>query len=182
MSRLLLLNRILSELLSTVLPKIPPLRDLKKQLKSTIFIFVVLLMFVAGTVLGLFLTQVMSLIQTNTTISSGGYVKALGFGIYWDASLTDRVSSIDWSALEPGSTKNTVIYIRNEGNSPMNLSMSTLNWNPSTASRYITLTWDYLNQIINVSQAVQVTLTLRVDSKITGITNFSFDIVIMGSG
>jgi len=123
----------------------------------------------------------MSFIQTNTTISSGGYVKAVGFGIYWDVSLTDRVSFIDWGVLEPGSTKNIVIYIRNEGNSPMNLSMSTLNWNPSAAPSYITLMWDYLNQTINANQTVQVTLTLRVDPKITGITNFSFDIVIMGS-
>jgi hypothetical protein len=60
--------------------------------------------------------------------------------------------------------------------------MNTTNWNPSTASNYMTLTWNYSGQSINTGAAVQVKLTLSLSANVTGITNFSFDINIVGSG
>jgi len=60
--------------------------------------------------------------------------------------------------------------------------MYTSNWNPSNASDYMTLSWDYGGQSINPDEVVQVTFTLSVDASIDGITGFSFDITIVGSG
>jgi len=56
------------------------------------------------------------------------------------------------------------------------------NWSPSNASDYLTLSWDYGGQSINPDDVAQVTFTLSVDASIEGITSFSFDITIVGSG
>jgi len=62
------------------------------------------------------------------------------------------------------------------------LSMYTSNWSPLNASDYMILSWDYGGQSIGVGEVVRVTFTLSVDASIEGITSFSFDITIVGSG
>lgn len=126
--------------------------------------------------------SVLASLQTSKTVSTAGAVKAIGVGVYWDNECNYPLSSIDWGVLEPASTKNVTCYIRNEGNSASTLSMYTSNWNPSNASDYITFSWDYAGQSLNPDEVVQVTFTLTVSSSIAGITSFSFDIVIVGSG
>jgi len=128
------------------------------------------------------LTQVMSSIQTSTKISNQGTLKAVGVGVYWDSGLTNKVSSIDWGILEPGSNVNKTVYIRNEGNAAAKLSLATSNWSPANASSYMTLKWDYGGQTINVGQVIQVKFTLSVLSSIAGIPSFSFDITITANG
>ncbi|MEM3480033.1 MAG: hypothetical protein QW702_00470 [Candidatus Bathyarchaeia archaeon] len=72
--------------------------------------------------------------------------------------------------------------MKNTGNVPITLSLSTENWNPSNAGSYMTLTWDYTSETkIQSNSALKVTLTLTVSSSIQGITNFSFNIVITGT-
>jgi hypothetical protein len=128
------------------------------------------------------LGPVMSLVQANKTVSNSGSIKGIGVGIYQYSNCTSPVSSISWGMLDPGSNKNVTVYIRNEGNSPATLSMATSNWNPSTASNYMTLTWNYGGQTLSVNQVIPVKLTLSASSTISGITNFSFDITITASG
>jgi len=128
------------------------------------------------------LSPVMSAIQASKAVSNSGSVKGIGVGIYSDQSCTSPVSSINWGILDPGSNANKTIYIRNEGNTAATLSMTTSNWNPTTASSYMTLSWNYGGQTLSVNQVVQVKLTLSVSSSVTGITNFSFDITITAAG
>lgn len=125
---------------------------------------------------------VSSAIMNNKTVSSNGSVKGVGVGIYWNQACTNATSSISWGTLDPGSNVNKTIYIRNEGNTAATLSMTTSNWNPTNASSYMTLSWNYGGQTLSVYQVVQVKLTLSVSSSVTGITNFSFDITITASG
>jgi len=127
-----------------------------------------------GTVMGTLLGRV--------TLPNVGSVKAIGVGVYWDSSCSNQVTSINWGTVQPGSTKNMNVYIKNEGNAPETLSLETQNWSPAIASTYISLTWDYNGQVINVGGVIQVKLTLSVLNAIEGVTNFSFDIVITGSG
>jgi len=128
------------------------------------------------------MTQVMSLVLTSKTIPNVGVVKAIGLGVYWNATLTNKVSSIDWGVIDPGSNKNVTVYIRNEGNSVCSLTLNTANWNPSVASNQMTLTWNYGGQSINVGAVIQVELTLSVSASVTGIISFSFDINIVANG
>jgi hypothetical protein len=119
--------------------------------------------------------------QTSKTLSSTGNIQTIGVGVYSDYQCNTFLSSIPWGTLEPGESQSVICYIRNEGNSPSTLSMYTSNWNPSTAEDYLTLSWNYNGQSINVDASVQVTFTLSVDESIEGVTNFSFDITIVGT-
>jgi hypothetical protein len=125
---------------------------------------------------------VYALTSVSVYLSSVGTVKALGVGVYWDSGCSQTVSSIDWGLAEPGAVKNVTVYMRNEGNAPITLSLQTSNWNPPNAADYISLSWDYGGQAIGVNQVVAVTLSLSISSNIQGITTFSFDVVIAGSG
>jgi len=138
--------------------------------------------FLSGILSGLIIVTVRSPYETSSTISSVGTLKAIGIGVYWNESLTSRVNVIDWGVLEPSAKKSFTVYIRNEGNLPLTLSVSTSNWNPPTASNYLTLTWSYAGQTINAGATIKVTLTLTVSESITGINNFNFDITAVGSG
>ena len=125
--------------------------------------------------------EVFSAVQTSKKVTNSGTITAVGVGVYSDSGCTKPLSSIDWGMLEPGSTTDKTCYIRNEGNSASTLSMSTSNWNPSTASSYMTLSWNYGGQSINPNAVVQVKFTLSVSASINGITSFSFDITIVGT-
>lgn len=114
-------------------------------------------------------------------IPSTASVKAVGVGIYWDIELAQPVTSINWGTIEPGENVNRSIYIQNVGNVPITIGLMTQNWNPPEAS-CITLAWNYTGQLINVNEAIPVTLTLSVPLEVTGFTNFSFDIIISAMG
>jgi len=118
----------------------------------------------------------------SVVIPNTGTVKTIGVGVYWDSGCTSEVTSIDWGTIDVGATETVAVYIRNEGTDSMTLTLETENWSPSGASSDMSLTWDYGGQAIAVDGVVQVTLSLEVSDTIEGITSFSFDIVITGSG
>ena len=126
-------------------------------------------------------TQVMSLVQINKTFTNVGSVKVEGVGVYLDAGFTNKVASINWGAIKPSSSVTTVVYIRNEATSPVTLSMAASNWNPTSASSYLSLNWNYGGQTLNVGASVQVVVTLSISASVNGITSFSFDITITAS-
>jgi hypothetical protein len=152
----------------------------RKTGKLMLAIFAVLVL--SGILSGFIIANVRSIYQTSSTISSVGTFKAIGIGVYWDNSRTNRVTEINWGLLEPGDKKSFTIYISNEGNAPLTLSMSTSNWNPSSVANYLTLTWSNIGQTINAGVTAQLTLTLTVSPSVSGTNGFSFDITAVGSG
>ena len=138
----------------------------------------ILLCAVAASIFG----TALSMLQTSKTVPNSGSVKGIGVGVYWDSACTNKTSSISWGILDPGSNKTVNVYVRNEGNAIVTLSKTTQNWNPSNASSYLSLTWNYANQTLSVNQVLQVNLTLAVSSNVTGINNFAFDITIVAVG
>ncbi len=123
-----------------------------------------------------------AVLTTMTTISGNGSLKSLGIGVYWDPECTDSTSSLDWLLLEPGSSHDVTLYLKNEGNSALTLSMATENWNPGSAPDYMTLTWNREGQQINPNEAIGSVITLAVSETVQGIDSFSFDMVISGTG
>ena len=117
----------------------------------------------------------------SRTITNQGNVNAIRVGVYSEASCTNNISSINWGYIEPGSTKNFTIYIRNEGNLPMTLNMTTEGWNPNSTSTYISLRWNREASLVAVNSVVETVLTLLVSPDIAEITDFAFDITIIGS-
>jgi hypothetical protein len=149
--------------------------------KGKVVIFMSLAVVLCALAVGMFGT-VLSLRQASKTVPGAGRVKGIGVGIYWNSACTNQTSSIDWGLIEPGSNKTVIVYVRNEGNSVAALSKSTQNWNPSTASSYMTLSWDYTGQTLNVNQTLQTGLTLVVSPTVSGIADFSFEITITATG
>ena len=115
-------------------------------------------------------------------IGSIGAVKAVNVGVYWDVDCSVVVTHLDWGVVEPGGSGNKVCFVRNEANVPIELSLFTENWSPLNASDYLSLTWNYDGAFLEVDEAVQVTFTLAVSSEVFGFTDFSFDIIVVGSG
>jgi hypothetical protein len=73
------------------------------------------------------------------------------------------------------------MYVRNEGNVAVTLSIQTADWNPANASSYLVFGWNCTGYVLQPSQVVQALLTLTVSSSISGITSFSFDITLAGT-
>jgi hypothetical protein len=88
------------------------------------------------------------------------------------------VTAIDWGTLTPGSTKDFHVFAINNGTVPITLTLTTENWSPTNAQNYISLTWDYLGGTINPGTSLPIIFTLTVNADISGISSFSFGIVI----
>jgi hypothetical protein len=131
-------------------------------------------------VMGLMVSALGALVATRT-ISNSGSITAVGVGVYSDNACATALSTIGWATLNPGDVKTYTMYVRNEGNVPVTLNMAEGNWNPASASSYITLTWNKENYVLPAGQVVQAVLTLTVSSSVSGVTSFSFDITITGT-
>lgn len=98
--------------------------------------------------------------------------------VFWDSACTSIVNSIDWGTLSPGESKSILVYIKNTGSAAGLIQLTTSNWNPTIASNYLSVSWDYSGIVINASKSIPVHLILTVSPSITGITTFSNDINI----
>lgn len=115
------------------------------------------------------------------SISNNGSVTAVGVNVYSDSACTTQVSTISWGALNPGGAENYTMYVKNTGTVPLTLSMTTSDWNPTSASSYITLTWNQQNYVLSAGQVVEAVLTLSVSSSVSGVASFSFNTTITGT-
>jgi len=155
---------------------------MKNVLGSTLLAIAVLVIVMSS-------RSVFGLLTTPLTVGSGGSIKREERGIktvdvaaYSDSGCTSKVSSINWGTVEPGSSNNVIIYLKNEGNTPLRLSLSTANWNPASAASYMSISWNYSGAKVASGSVIQVTLTLKVSSSISGVSNFTVDIVITVTG
>jgi hypothetical protein len=136
---------------------------------------------VAITLAGMLLTvTAASVISVNEALPTRGSISAVNVGIYSDSGCTQKLTSIDWGDISPGGNSTQTLYIKNTGNSPLTLKMTKNNWDPPEANGPITITWNREDADINAGQSLQAIITLSVSSTISGITDFSVDIVITG--
>ena len=91
------------------------------------------------------------------------------------------MSSVDWGSVEAGGSVGRVVYVKNSGDGGVVLSLVTENWSPAAAADYLVLSWDYDGSVLGSGGVVGVTLTLDVDSSVSGVDDFGFDIVIVAS-
>jgi len=144
-----------------------------KRKQSVLLASLILIPTLIGIVIGANIVQV--------TLHSSGKIKAVNVEVFLDQNCTDIASSIDWGMLEKGEQKTTVLYVKNTGNTPLTLSLTTQNWTPTNATTYIKVSWNLENATITADQVLQVDITMSVLPSVSGFTDFSFDIVITGS-
>jgi len=138
---------------------------------------------IAIAVVGLALTLTTAgLLSVTQLVSSSGTITTVNVGVYSDSACTLPLTSIDWGTISPGTTVTRTIYVKNTGNTQITLSMTTNGWIPTSANGPLTLTWNKEGTTLSVGQSTAATLTLTVSSSISGITTFSVNIVITGTG
>jgi hypothetical protein len=121
-------------------------------------------------------------IQFSASIGTKGNIKAVGISVYSDPLGTVVATNVDWGMVEPGQKVNSTLYLKNTSNVPVFVNLAVGNFNPAVGQTYLACTWNYSGGNLNPGVIVGVTLTLNVASTITGISAFSFDLGITGSG
>lgn len=138
---------------------------------------------IAIAMVGLILTVTTAgLLSVNQTVPSTGIITAVNVGVYSDSACTQNLTAIDWGTIAPGNSAYRIVYVKNIGNTLITLGMTKNTWTPSTADGPITLTWDKESATLAPATWTAANLTLSVSSSISGITNFSVNIVISGTG
>jgi hypothetical protein len=135
---------------------------------------------------GLFFTilsssTIISAVEVSSrSISSGGSIVSMNVEIFSNIDLTQTCSNINWGILTPGETVSQTIYIKNNGNKAITLSMTTENWSPANASTYMSLSWNQESTSLDPGQATPASLTLATAADISSISDFDFNIIIIG--
>lgn len=110
----------------------------------------------------------------------GNITSTVNIGIYSDPEATTNCTNVDWGNLNSGDTATKTIYIKNTGNVSETLSMTAINWNPSSASSTLFLTWSQEGTSLPEGAIVPATFTLNVAADTGDLSDFSFNIVISG--
>lgn len=123
-----------------------------------------------------------SITTTRRIISSKGTIKAINVLVFWDEACTELCTDVDWGALEPGDMVTKIVYVLNDGNTALTLTIYAENWQPPEAEQYLTFTGIPDVDLIETQAVVRVTFMLSVDSAIENVDSFSFNIVVEGEG
>ena len=140
-----------------------------KEKKTLIFLSIFVILVAVGA---------WALLQKETRIHNTGKVRTMGVEAYWETECINVVQEIDWDIMEPGSNKTVEIYVKNPGNSPGALNITTENWDPAVAATHINLTWNLEGLEINPGEVLVARLTLTVSLFVEDVDPFSFDITI----
>ena len=70
----------------------------------------------------------LAILNVQRSIPSSGMVVAVNVGVYSDSACTLNLTSIDWGNVYPGGSVPRTIYVKNTGNAPITLSMTTALW------------------------------------------------------
>jgi hypothetical protein len=118
----------------------------------------------------------MLLVPSQGTIKTAG----LDFGVYWDITGTQPVTSVDWGTLSPGDHKTVTFWVKNQAAIPIycGAQPDSGTWQPATASNYLTLSWTFGTKSLGVSMLRRINMTLTVSPTIKDITIFSFTIIV----
>lgn len=122
-----------------------------------------------------------ALVSRSVTVVSVGVVLTVNVGVYRDPECTQNLTAIDWGKVPVGGSVDRTIYLKNTGTAPITLGMTLTGWLPSGAEQYIDITWDRQDVVLAAGESCAATLTLSVSQDITGITNFSVNIVVTGT-
>ena len=105
------------------------------------------------------------------------------------------MGSIDWSVdgpIVPGQSRSSpVVYLRNEGSTPVSLYFSTSGWVfrdlegnvlIGDYQQFFFVTWDYDYSSLTVGEVRPVVFTLTISPSVADVSTFSFDLVVTLTG
>ena len=126
-------------------------------------------------------------LSSSRTLPSGGMLSqvqvTVNVGVYVDSACGVNATFVDWGILEPGDSVAKMFWVKNLGNVGTSLSLAASGWLPAGAEQWMTMGWNQQGRMLVPNEVVQATLTLTVAPSIdSGVTSFSFDIMITGTG
>ena len=137
---------------------------------------------VSAAIIAAFLTvTTIAALSVSQNVILDGTISAVNVEIFSDEECTQPCSTIHVGTLSPGSTFTQTVYVKNTGNVPVTLSMTTSNWNPTSSSNYLTLSWNRQNYVLNEDLSRDATLTLTVAANTNDLETFSFRATITGT-
>jgi hypothetical protein len=132
------------------------------------------------TALALTLTTA-AVLSSSQNVPLNGTINTVNLGVYSDSACSQTVTSLNVGTLNPGGTANQTVYVKNTGNVPETLTMTTNNWTPTNAPTYLTLSWNQQNNVLAAGASIQATLTLTAASNTGSLTTFSCDVTLTGT-
>lgn len=132
-------------------------------------------------ILSLMSFGVAGLLTVTFQIENFATMTTLGVEVYWDLTATRICNSIDWGELKPGENKTITLYVKNTGGNDITGSMTTTDWEPLEAAKFITLEWDFGVNPLKPDRIRTTRFTLRVSPAIENITHFYFNILVTGT-
>ncbi len=137
---------------------------------------------IAVSAIGLLFTMITAGALTSTqTVPFSGTIAGINVGVYTDSACTVNCTGLSWGTLSPGGSATKTVYIKNTGTIPETLSMAVINWVPSNANTYLTLTWDRPSYVLAAGSSVSATFTLTASASAGAITSFNANIVVTGT-
>jgi hypothetical protein len=147
-----------------------------KWIGSSVIVF-------AGVFAALLATSSLTLgfLTGSNDLSNTGVITDVNVGVYTTQKCTANLTKISWGRVSPGSYYVKTGYVRNNGSVNMTLGFGTSDWNPANAD-VIGLKWNYNGKPLVPGQVLAVTWRLTIPSTISGVKNFSFNIIVFGDG
>ena len=125
------------------------------------------------------ITVVVALLQTSKTIPSSGTIYAYKVGVYSDSALTNSISKINWTTVNPDGNTTQTIYVKNEaGNLNMTLSMEITDWTPTptNSTNVVYFGWDQTGTELTPGQNATAIVTMIVLDNAETQTGLFFDV------
>ena len=138
---------------------------------------------IGGVLIAAVIATVIIVVFISQPIHTSGVIASAGIEIYQTANLGEKLTQIDWGTFEAGGGAYIDCWIKNTGNVPVTLKTSTNNYLPLESQTWLTLTSNITSTfVLQQNSAVVCRLTLLSSPLITGITNFSFDVIVTATG
>jgi hypothetical protein len=144
--------------------------------KVVVKIAVVLLLILASSA-----AVTIAVMSVSKAVPSSGSIVAVGdIRVYSDADGKTLLTVAGWGLVKPGCSANITMYVKNDANCPMMLSLSSNNTVPADLNSYSSFSWDYNGVALAAGQLQKVTLFFSAFSGAPG-GDFSFNIIITGT-
>jgi len=102
---------------------------------------------------------------------------------YRDENCTEIATELDWGGIWRGENKSVLLWIKNTGNWPGDLTLNTTNWNPEGIEQYIDVTYELDKTRLEPGETTPLLITLAVhEDTPLNHTSFAFDTVIILTG
>ena len=88
--------------------------------------------------------------------------------------------SIDWGLILLDENKSVSADITNNGTVPVSLNLTTENWDPENATDFLRCGWSLEQTVLQTNTTVSAIIWLYVFPNCTGISSFTFDIILTG--